>query len=140
MEELLKCILCKFPFDMGEKQPVIIKCGHTFCKQCVIAELENELECICCGIVHDLNNENFYVTNYLVVEIIKISGKTETSIRNNYSPGKSTIIIIATINFTSRYERKTFHSEKIVSKNTRTNNSVDNRKEMYFDPRISKIN
>jgi len=85
MEELLKCRLCKFPFDMGEKQPVILKCGYTFCEQCVITRNQKLFDCIFCGMIHDFNSDSFYVTNHLVLQIIN---KSESGARKNNSPGK----------------------------------------------------
>jgi hypothetical protein len=88
MEELLKCRLCKFPFDMGEKQPVILKCGFTFCEECVISRNQNLFECISCGMVHDFNNDSFYVTNHLVLQISSMTNKSESGARKNNSPSK----------------------------------------------------
>ena len=36
LEELLKCELCENIFDLNIHIPVVIKCGHTFCKKCVL--------------------------------------------------------------------------------------------------------
>ena len=34
--ELLKCEICSNIFDLNIHLPIIIKCGHTFCKKCVL--------------------------------------------------------------------------------------------------------
>ena len=36
LEELLKCELCENIFDLNNHLPIIIKCGHTFCKECIL--------------------------------------------------------------------------------------------------------
>jgi len=36
LEELLKCERCKNVFDLNDHIPIVIKCGHTFCKKCVL--------------------------------------------------------------------------------------------------------
>ena len=36
LEELLKCEICGNIFDLNNHIPIVIKCGHTFCKQCIL--------------------------------------------------------------------------------------------------------
>ena len=33
--DLLKCQLCNEEYDTDEKKPLILNCGHSFCKQCI---------------------------------------------------------------------------------------------------------
>ena len=35
LENIMKCDLCKLKFDYNIHKPLIIKCGHTFCKNCI---------------------------------------------------------------------------------------------------------
>jgi hypothetical protein len=86
MEEVIKCQICQYTFNFDEKQPVIIKCGHTYCKECVIAKLNNEVECVKCGIITILRDE-FYLVNYLVEEIMTILYQSNHIIKLNNSPG-----------------------------------------------------
>ena len=36
LEQLLKCDICNNIFDLNIHLPIIVKCGHTFCKKCII--------------------------------------------------------------------------------------------------------
>ena len=36
LEELLKCEICGNIFDLNNHIPIVIKCGHSFCKQCIL--------------------------------------------------------------------------------------------------------
>ena len=36
LEELLKCEICNNIFDLNIHIPVVVKCGHTFCKKCIL--------------------------------------------------------------------------------------------------------
>lgn len=49
MEEILKCKICKSHFDIDQRSPLVIKCGHTFCKQCILNKNEDTC-CPLCGI------------------------------------------------------------------------------------------
>ena len=42
LEELLKCELCDNVFDLNIHIPIVIKCGHTFCKNCVLNIYNNK--------------------------------------------------------------------------------------------------
>ena len=35
IEDLLKCDLCNIIFDLNKHSPLVVKCGHTFCKRCI---------------------------------------------------------------------------------------------------------
>ena len=42
LEELLKCEICENIFDLNIHIPIVIKCGHTFCKKCVLNIYNNK--------------------------------------------------------------------------------------------------
>ena len=35
IEDLIKCDLCNIIFDLNIHAPLMLKCGHTFCKRCI---------------------------------------------------------------------------------------------------------
>ena len=35
IEEIMKCEICKSKYDYNIHRPLIVKCGHTFCKNCI---------------------------------------------------------------------------------------------------------
>jgi hypothetical protein len=85
MEEIMKCKICKFCYDIQSHEPKIIKCGHTFCLSCVKKKI-NDLTCPLCGIYVNYKLENSS-TNFIVVEMIKFfnyqkSRDTKSSVIN----------------------------------------------------------
>jgi hypothetical protein len=34
METLLKCLACNKSYNLNERKPTIISCGHTICNEC----------------------------------------------------------------------------------------------------------
>ena len=36
LAELLKCEICNNLFDLNTHIPMVMKCGHTFCKKCIL--------------------------------------------------------------------------------------------------------
>ena len=41
IEELIKCDLCNIMFDQNTHSPLVLKCGHTFCKKCISLKSNN---------------------------------------------------------------------------------------------------
>ena len=41
IEDLLKCDLCNIIFDLNKHSPLVVKCGHTFCKRCISLKSNN---------------------------------------------------------------------------------------------------
>ena len=35
IEDIMKCEICNLKYDYNIHKPMIIKCGHTFCKFCI---------------------------------------------------------------------------------------------------------
>ena len=35
IEDLIKCDICNIIFDTASHAPLMIKCGHSFCKRCI---------------------------------------------------------------------------------------------------------
>ena len=44
IEDLLKCDLCNIIFDLSTHYPLMVKCGHTFCKRCLSLKTNNNLD------------------------------------------------------------------------------------------------
>ena len=47
IEDFLKCDICQTNFDLNTHRPLITKCGHTFCKKCIISNKTEENLNIC---------------------------------------------------------------------------------------------
>ena len=69
MEEILKCKVCKITYNYNNNQPFIIKCGHTFCKHCILIKI-NDNTCPLCGLQASFKVENC-INNKIVEEILK---------------------------------------------------------------------
>ena len=41
IEDLIKCDICNIIFDTNTHEPLMIKCGHTFCKRCISLKTNN---------------------------------------------------------------------------------------------------
>ena len=41
IEDLIKCDMCNIIFDLTSHQPLMLKCGHTFCKRCISYRTNN---------------------------------------------------------------------------------------------------
>jgi hypothetical protein len=67
MEQVLKCKICQNSYNTDIKKPIIILCGHTFCKLC-LSKTEYS-KCAICGISVDMN---VMITNHIVEEFLKM--------------------------------------------------------------------
>ena len=43
LEEIMKCEICKSKYDYNLHRPLIVKCGHTFCKNCIYSQRQKNL-------------------------------------------------------------------------------------------------
>ena len=41
LEDLIKCDICNNIFDLNIHEPLMLKCGHTFCKKCISLKTNN---------------------------------------------------------------------------------------------------
>ena len=41
IEDLIKCDMCNIIFDLTSHEPLMLKCGHTFCKRCISYRTNN---------------------------------------------------------------------------------------------------
>ena len=72
IEELLICKICKNKFDLNAHRPLIIKCGHTFCKHCILSSKEEENDNLC-ALDNQKNvfNIESSINNLLIEDILK---------------------------------------------------------------------
>ena len=77
IKELLKCEICKNYYDLYVHSPFIAKCGHTFCKQCLVnksnsssKKLKKQSKCPKDGLLNALTDELCF-QNILIKLIIK---------------------------------------------------------------------
>ena len=70
LEELLKCEICGNIFDLNNHIPIVIKCGHTFCKQCII-NINNNKRNYSCPLDNLINAFNLeYCVKNLRIELL----------------------------------------------------------------------
>ena len=72
MEELLKCDLCKNKFNLDNRRPLIAKCGHTYCRHCILSNKgeKNNNSCPACNVPFVLSIESC-ISNLKLEEIVK---------------------------------------------------------------------
>lgn len=75
MEEILKCELCNTKFNLDNKRPLTVKCGHSYCAACIMETSNNQKKnkthyCPHCKAPYLLNFESC-IPNLKLEEIIK---------------------------------------------------------------------
>ena len=75
MEEILKCELCNNKFNLDNRRPLNIKCGHSYCASCIMGITSNQdkaqtYSCPHCKVPYILNMESC-IPNFKLEEIIK---------------------------------------------------------------------
>lgn len=71
MEEILKCDICNNKFNLENRKPLTAKCGHTYCKHCILSNKgENDSSCPICPNPYFLSIETC-ISNIKLEEIIK---------------------------------------------------------------------
>ncbi len=71
IEDVLKCDICNKNFDISNKRPYITKCGHSFCKLCILSNNNETNNCPICNIQSVLNFESC-IPNLKLEEVIRI--------------------------------------------------------------------
>ena len=71
IENVLKCDICNNNFDLTNKRPFIAKCGHTFCKHCILSYNNENNNCPLDNIQCVLSIESC-IPNLKLEEVIKI--------------------------------------------------------------------
>lgn len=78
---ILECSICLECFDSNEKKPLILPCGHTFCRQCVKDIKDNNSECPFDRKPVDLPFEGIS-TNFTLLELIDLQKQQENKKKN----------------------------------------------------------
>ena len=72
LSNIMKCDICNFKYDYNIHKPLTIKCGHTFCKNCIYCyrpkNLNNQQNFIC-----PIDNINHTFTQEKNINIIEPS-------------------------------------------------------------------
>ena len=73
IENVLQCDICRNNFDMNKHRPLVAKCGHTFCKHCILCNHQNK-NCSSCPIdkIQYMLNIESCIPNIKLEEVIKI--------------------------------------------------------------------
>ena len=100
IEEIIKCEICKSNYDYNIHRPLIVKCGHTFCKNCIYypkqkilnrnnnSKSKNIFTCPFDNINHIISsekNESNIYPNLIIEKILKeIMNINEPTIKEKY--------------------------------------------------------
>ena len=84
---LTECPICYERFNKSNKQPKILRCGHTFCKDCLIKQKQksNNLECCICREIQNVNEPEEITTNRTIYDLLydPLRLTTENSFNND---------------------------------------------------------
>ena len=123
LEEQLKCPICNILYDSEVHSPFVIKCGHTFCKQCIINNQNNN-----CPIDNTINPFDLYIKN---IQLEIIINKCLYIYNNKTTPihQKNMVYIKPDIkrNKNSNYEKEDENIINININNNNINNEAPNR-------------
>jgi hypothetical protein len=72
--KLTECQICFERFNKTNKEPKILNCGHTFCKECLIHMQKRieEIKCSICGKKQSEKNVEAFTTNRLLFDLLYI--------------------------------------------------------------------
>ena len=56
LEDIMKCEICKSKYDYDTHRPLIVKCGHTFCKNCIYSKMQKNL-----NFKNNLKSKNIFI-------------------------------------------------------------------------------
>ena len=76
MEAFLICKNCNNKYDTDKRQPVVLVCGHSCCKECYLTSFqpqENKVKCPFDDKMFDTPSE--LPINHLVLELLKSSNR-----------------------------------------------------------------
>ena len=123
LEEQLKCPICNLLYDSEIHSPFVIKCGHTFCKQCIINNQNNN-----CPIDNTINPFDLYIKN---IQLEIIINKCLYIYNNKTTPihQKKMIYVKPDIkrNKNSNYEKEEENNNNININNNNLNNEIPNK-------------
>jgi RING-type zinc-finger len=73
MEIVIECIICKESYNSLEKLPLILTCGHTLCKECLVKMNPNSLA-IKCPIDRKIESKSAkqLTVNYAILQILNL--------------------------------------------------------------------
>ena len=120
LEEDLRCPICKILYDSNIHIPFIIGCGHTFCKQCVFNNSNNN-----CPIDSNIDSFKLYIRNIQLENIVN-----KILIRNKEIQNQQKMI----------YIKPDMKSNKILNNNNIEDNIVIDQKEKTTRTRGKSIN
>ena len=116
LEEQLKCSICKNIYDSEIHFPFVIKCGHTFCKQCILNNQNNN-----CPIDNFINPFELYIKNLKLESIIN---KFFYNYNNKSTPSQKQMIYIKPDIKRNKYSNFEREDENI---NININNDIPNK-------------
>lgn len=86
-EKLTECPICYERFNKSNKEPKILYCGHTFCKNCLFEQKKRSenLKCSICQKVQIINDPEEITTNRTIYDLLYDPLQTLQTDNENYS-------------------------------------------------------
>ena len=73
-DNLLQCKICCESYNKTDRKPLILPCGHTFCKDTISKLInkkqQNAIECPICKTITPCNVPEDMIVNYELLEMI----------------------------------------------------------------------
>ena len=158
IEDLIKCDLCNVIFDLNAHSPLVLKCGHSFCKRCISLK-SNSLDkninksCPLDQIKNVMNLENA-IPNIKLEDIVKkltnlnslLSNKKQIAfskpVKKSISPIKSHNSNNNVNTYMNNINNNNNNNNNIVHKNNVDNNmnNVNKKKEGMTSNSIKNLN
>ncbi|KAG7161412.1 Polyubiquitin-like [Homarus americanus] len=82
-----KCKVCSDSFAPGNKEPLSLKCGHSFCRECLnkIKATTGSLKCPTCRVINDTSDVSKLTVNYDLMTA-SVSSCSTTIPGGNFTP------------------------------------------------------
>jgi hypothetical protein len=134
IENIMKCEICKEKYDYNDHRPMIVKCGHTFCKFCIFNSTEKNKN-------NDSNKNKFFKCPIdSVKHIFNLEKGPSIKEANIYPNLKLEIILkeILNINEPAIKEKHIVYSKPDMkrSKSPENKNTLNNNSEGNFNNNI----
>lgn len=133
---MIKCKICEKLFNSDNRQPYILKCGHTFCKICIDKNFFKYKYFSCLNCFYVCLNINDLILNHIITDRSSYAGKKNKNIDNSSDLYYERSIFL-TNNFKSKQPEMI---EDLFNNGSKDNNGLLKEKIVAKSNRINSFN